>query len=182
MDWITLDTFQWPVCESLLHMGRHLSISNLGSLLLIVPDDFDFASMSVAKAAVGARARQGSSLILEARHTILRSNQCTSCRMGLGPSIMLYPPVEDHTLSLHHTPCKWIWSRQMDQLSQYLQAPFHHEDGAISTYRIDFSTEPFAQEKRYSIHHYNRGRCERSPSVSLRAPPTTTSPTMQKRG
>jgi hypothetical protein len=94
MDWITLDTFQWPVCESLLHMGRHLSISNLGSLLLIVPDDFDFASMSVAKAAVGARARQGSSLILEARHTILRSNQCTSCRMGLGPSIMLYPPVD----------------------------------------------------------------------------------------
>lgn len=70
----------------------------------------------------------------------------------------------------------------MDQLSQYLQAPFHHEDGAISTYRIDFSTEPFAQEKRYSIHHYNRGRCERSLSVSLRAPPTTTSPTMQKRG
>jgi hypothetical protein len=144
-------------------------ISDLGPLPLLVPDDLDLrgtvASMSVAKATVGALPPfdgpdYGSRLIADTNSDLsvvipdLKQGIpyyvriSASSQLGSGPSVMPYPPVEVPFPQPPSDPLQVdLESLDGTTLAVSIHAPFHDGDEAISTYRVDYSTEPFAQEK-----------------------------------
>jgi hypothetical protein len=144
-------------------------ISDLGPLPLIVPDDLDLrgtvASMSVAKATVGVLPPfdgpdYGSQLITDVTDLSLVIPELkqgipyyirisAASQMGFGPSIMPYPPLDVPYPQPPADPLQMqLQSVDGSTLGVTIHAPFHDGDEDISTYRVDYSTQPFSHEKQ----------------------------------
>ena len=145
-------------------------VSDLGPLPLIVPDDIDLrgtvVSMSVSKTTVGVLPPfdgpdYGSQLVTDFTDdltlVIPQLKQgipyyvriSASSEVGYGPSIMPYPPIEVPFPQPPADPSQvQIESIDGSTLTISIDAPFHDGDEDISTYRVDYSTQPFSQEKQ----------------------------------
>ena len=145
-------------------------VSDLGPMPLISPDDLDLrgtvASMSVSKITVGALPPfdgpdYGSQLITDTVNdlslVIPQLKQgipyyvriSASSEVGYGPSIMPYPPVEvPYPLPPANPSHVQVESMDGSTLAVSIDAPFHDGDEVISTYRVDYNTQPFSREKQ----------------------------------
>lgn len=69
--------------------------------------------------------------------------------MGFGPTIMPYPPIEIPYPEPPADPLHVdLVSSDGSTLTAAIDAPFHDGGEDISTYRVDYSTTPFSQEKQ----------------------------------
>mmetsp|Transcript_25263 Transcript_25263/g.52844 ORF Transcript_25263/g.52844 Transcript_25263/m.52844 type:complete len:1508 (+) Transcript_25263:155-4678(+) len=144
-------------------------ISDLGPLPILVADDLDLegtvASMSVSKATVGdlppfdgpdygsrvvTDTSELSILIPELKQGIpyyVRISASNS--LGTSPSIMPYPPFQIPYPQPPFPPSEVsLEPNDGSTLAVIIDAPFHDGGKDITSFRVDYNTQPFVQEKQ----------------------------------
>jgi len=145
-------------------------VSDLGPLPLIVADDLDLKgtvpSMSVYKATVGKlppfdgpdygslvvqdSADDLSTLIPQLKQGIPYYVRISAANaLGYGPSIMPFPPFHTPYPQPPAPPSQvHLESKDGSNLAVTIDAPFHDGGDDITSYRVDYSTQPFVQERQ----------------------------------
>ena len=145
-------------------------VSDLGPLPLIVADDLDLRgtvpSMSVYKATVGKlppfdgpdygslvvedNTDDLSTLITQLKQGIPYYVRISASNaLGYGPSIMPYPPFHIPYPQPPAPPLQvHLESKDGSNLAVTIDAPFHDGGDDITSYRVDYSTQPFVQERQ----------------------------------
>ena len=145
-------------------------VSDLGPLPLIVTDDLDLQgtvpSLSVYKATVGKLppfdgpdygslvvqddSNDLSTLIPQLKQGIPYYVRISSANaLGYGPSIMPYPPFHTPYPQPPAPPSQvHLESKDGSNLALTIDAPFHDGGVDITSYQVDYSTQPFVQERQ----------------------------------
>ncbi|KAL9189871.1 hypothetical protein ACHAXT_009546 [Thalassiosira profunda] len=144
-------------------------VSDLGPLPLLVADDLDLegtvASMGVFKSTVGALppfdGPDYGSLVVSDRADLsvvipdLRQGIpyyvriSASNALGASPTIMPYPPVHVPFPQPPAPPSDVsLEAEDGSTLAVSIDAPFHDGGKSVTSYRVDYSTQPFVQERQ----------------------------------
>ena len=145
-------------------------VSDLGPLPLIVADGLDLKgtvpSISVYKETVGQLPPfdgpdYGSLVVEDSMDDVMTLiphlkqgipyyiRISASNALGYGPSIMPYPPFQIPYPQPPAPPSQvYLESKDGSNLAVTIDAPFHDGGDSISSYRVDYSTQPFVQERQ----------------------------------